>query len=112
MYDFTPLAMRHMEVRENWLVFLSSLVRIVGGIFVAVGLVSGCSVHSGAKSLRSRPLSSWISCSPASPAIQGGMVAAELLFGIARGFCGGWGGSMAFDWLNADDWLYLGFMKK
>ena len=30
-YDFTPLAVRHMEIRENWLVFLSSLVSIVGG---------------------------------------------------------------------------------
>ncbi|KAL7516484.1 hypothetical protein ACHAWX_001494 [Stephanocyclus meneghinianus] len=45
-YDFTPLAVRHMEVRENWLVFLSSLVSIVGGVFVTVGLVSGCLVNS------------------------------------------------------------------
>jgi hypothetical protein len=45
-YDFTPLAVRHLEVRENWLVFLSSLVGIVGGVFVTVGLVSGCLVNS------------------------------------------------------------------
>lgn len=45
-YDFTPLAVKHMEIRENWLVFLSSLVSIVGGVFVTVGLVSGCLVDS------------------------------------------------------------------
>ncbi|EED93395.1 predicted protein [Thalassiosira pseudonana CCMP1335] len=45
-YDFTPLAVRHVESRENWLVFLSSLVGIVGGVFVTVGLVSGCLVNS------------------------------------------------------------------
>ena len=45
-YDFTPLAVRHMETRENWLVFLSSLVSIVGGVFVTVGMVSGCLVDS------------------------------------------------------------------
>ena len=49
-YDFTPLAVKHMEIRENWLVFLSSLVSIVGGVFVTVGLVSGCLVDS-AKSI-------------------------------------------------------------
>ena len=42
----TPLAVRHIESRENWLVFLSSLVGIVGGVFVTVGLVSGCLVNS------------------------------------------------------------------
>ena len=45
-YDFTPLAVQHIESRENWLVFLSSLVGIVGGVFVTVGLVSGCLVNS------------------------------------------------------------------
>lgn len=45
-YDFTPLAVRHVEKRENVFVFLSSLVGIVGGVFVTVGLVSGCVVNS------------------------------------------------------------------
>ena len=45
-YDFTPLAVRHVESRENGFVFLSSLVGIVGGVFVTVGLVSGCLVNS------------------------------------------------------------------
>lgn len=45
-YDFTPLAVRHVESRENWLVFISSLVGIVGGVFVTVSLVSGCVVNS------------------------------------------------------------------
>ncbi|KAL3821781.1 hypothetical protein ACHAXA_000280 [Cyclostephanos tholiformis] len=45
-YDFTPLAIRHVESRENWLVFLSSLVGIVGGAFVTVSAVSGCLVDS------------------------------------------------------------------
>ncbi|KAL3785386.1 hypothetical protein ACHAW5_007863 [Stephanodiscus triporus] len=45
-YDFTPLAVRHVESRENWLVFLSSMVGIVGGVFVTVSAVSGCLVDS------------------------------------------------------------------
>lgn len=45
-YDFTPLAIRHAEIRENWMVFMSSLVSIVGGVFVTVGLISGCLVDS------------------------------------------------------------------
>jgi hypothetical protein len=45
-YDFTPLAVRHVESRENWLVFLSSLIGIVGGVFVTVSAVSGCLVDS------------------------------------------------------------------
>mmetsp|Transcript_32932 Transcript_32932/g.74028 ORF Transcript_32932/g.74028 Transcript_32932/m.74028 type:complete len:341 (+) Transcript_32932:80-1102(+) len=45
-YDFTPIAVRHVESRENWFVFLSSLFGIVGGVFVTVGLVSGCLVNS------------------------------------------------------------------
>ncbi len=35
-YDVTPLAVHHDEGRENILVFLSSLVSIVGGAFVTV----------------------------------------------------------------------------
>lgn len=45
-YDFTPLAVRHVDSRENVFVFLSSLVGIVGGVFVTVKLVSGCLVNS------------------------------------------------------------------
>lgn len=45
-YDFTPLAVRHVESRENWLVFVSSLLGIVGGVFVTVSLVSGFVVNS------------------------------------------------------------------
>lgn len=40
-YDFTPLAVHHVERRENMFIFLGSLVSIVGGVFVTVGLVSG-----------------------------------------------------------------------
>jgi hypothetical protein len=47
-YDFTPLAVHHSESRENFLVFLSSLVAIVGGVFVTVGLATGLLVHSAA----------------------------------------------------------------
>lgn len=45
-YDFTPLAVRHSGGRDNFLVFLSSLISIVGGVFVTVGLLTGCLVHS------------------------------------------------------------------
>mmetsp|Transcript_4710 Transcript_4710/g.6692 ORF Transcript_4710/g.6692 Transcript_4710/m.6692 type:complete len:325 (+) Transcript_4710:166-1140(+) len=45
-YDFTPLAVRHEQYRESFLVFLSSLVSIVGGTFVTVSLITGCLVHS------------------------------------------------------------------
>lgn len=45
-YDFTPLEVRHVESRENFFVFLSSLIGIVGGVFVTVGLVSGIVVKS------------------------------------------------------------------
>mmetsp|Transcript_14122 Transcript_14122/g.20166 ORF Transcript_14122/g.20166 Transcript_14122/m.20166 type:complete len:363 (-) Transcript_14122:255-1343(-) len=41
-YDFTPLAVHHIETRENIFVFLGSLISIVGGVFVTVGLVSSC----------------------------------------------------------------------
>ena len=47
-YDFTPLAVHHIESRDNFLVFLCSLISIVGGVFVTVGLVTGCLVHSAA----------------------------------------------------------------
>ena len=47
-FDFTPLAVHHVEGRENILVFLSSLVSIVGGVFVTVGLATGLVVHSAA----------------------------------------------------------------
>jgi hypothetical protein len=45
-YDFSPLAVHYTSGRENYLVFLSSLISIVGGVFVTVGLVTGCVVHS------------------------------------------------------------------
>lgn len=45
-YDFTPLAVHHSSGRDNFLVFLSSLVSIVGGVFVTVGLISGCLLQS------------------------------------------------------------------
>lgn len=45
-YDFTPLTVHHSEGRDNFLVFLSSLISIVGGCFVTVGLLTGCLVHS------------------------------------------------------------------
>eukprot|EP00934_Nitzschia_sp_Nitz4_P003559 Nitzschia sp. Nitz4//scaffold48_size128905//7344//8360//NITZ4_003575-RA/size128905-processed-gene-0.102-mRNA-1//-1//CDS//3329552907//3549//frame0 len=47
-YDVTPLAVHHDEGRDNIIVFLSSLVSIVGGVFVTVGLLTGCIVHSAA----------------------------------------------------------------
>jgi Endoplasmic reticulum vesicle transporter/Endoplasmic Reticulum-Golgi Intermediate Compartment (ERGIC) len=45
-YDFTPLTVHHSEGRDNFLVFLSSLISIVGGVFVTVGMLTGCLVHS------------------------------------------------------------------
>jgi len=45
-YDVSPLAVHHDEGRDNFIVFLSSLVSIVGGVFVTVGLFTGCLVHS------------------------------------------------------------------
>ena len=47
-YDFTPLTVHHIESRDNILQFLGSLVSIVGGVFVTVGLVTGLLVHSAA----------------------------------------------------------------
>jgi len=40
VYDFTPFSVFHSESRENLFLFLGSLVSIVGGVFVTVGLVS------------------------------------------------------------------------
>lgn len=45
-YDFNPVQVHHEETRENFFVFLSSLVGIVGGVFVTVGLVSALLVNS------------------------------------------------------------------
>jgi len=45
-YDVTPLAVHHLDGRDNVLVFLSSLISIVGGVFVTVGLFTGCLVES------------------------------------------------------------------
>jgi Endoplasmic reticulum vesicle transporter/Endoplasmic Reticulum-Golgi Intermediate Compartment (ERGIC) len=45
-YDFNPLAVHHTDGRDNILVFLSSLISIVGGVFVTVSLLTGCLVHS------------------------------------------------------------------
>jgi hypothetical protein len=45
-YDFTPLAVHYSSGRSNFLVFLSSLISIVGGVFVTVSLITGCVVHS------------------------------------------------------------------
>jgi len=48
-YDFTPLSVHHVESRDNFFVFLSSLISIVGGVFVTVSLVSGFIVNSAQK---------------------------------------------------------------
>jgi hypothetical protein len=45
-YDFTPLAVHHAHERENFFVFLSSIISIFGGVFVTVGLVSRCLVNA------------------------------------------------------------------
>jgi len=45
-YDVTPIAVHHDEGRDNFIVFLSSLVSIVGGTFVTVGLFTSCLVNS------------------------------------------------------------------
>ena len=45
-YDVTPLAVHHMDGRDSPLVFISSLISIVGGVFVTVGLFTGCVVAS------------------------------------------------------------------
>jgi len=46
-YDFTPLAVKHVEHRgENFLIFLSSMIAVVGGVYVTVSAVSGMVVDS------------------------------------------------------------------
>lgn len=45
-YDFTPLTVHHSAGRDNFLVFISSLISIVGGVYVTVSLLSSCLVHS------------------------------------------------------------------
>lgn len=45
-YDFSPLAVHHSSGRDNIFIFMSSLISIVGGVFVTVGLITGCLVHS------------------------------------------------------------------
>lgn len=45
-YDLSPLAVEQQVGRDNIFVFLSSLVSIVGGAFVTVGLLTGCLMHS------------------------------------------------------------------
>ncbi len=47
-YDFDPMAVHHVESRENFFVFLSSLIGIVGGVFVTVRLVSSMLVNTTA----------------------------------------------------------------
>ena len=47
-YDLTPIAVHHTEQRDNIFVFLSSLVAIVGGVFVTVSLLSSCLINSAA----------------------------------------------------------------
>jgi len=47
-YDFSPLAVHHVEMRDNIVVFLGSLVSIVGGVFVTVSLVAGCFMNTAA----------------------------------------------------------------
>jgi Endoplasmic reticulum vesicle transporter/Endoplasmic Reticulum-Golgi Intermediate Compartment (ERGIC) len=53
-YDITPLAVHHVEARPNIFVFLSSLVSIVGGVFVTVGLVTGCLVNTAQAAIVSK----------------------------------------------------------
>jgi Endoplasmic reticulum vesicle transporter/Endoplasmic Reticulum-Golgi Intermediate Compartment (ERGIC) len=45
-YDFTPLTVHHSAGRDNILVFISSLISIVSGVYVTVSLLSSCLVHS------------------------------------------------------------------
>jgi len=48
-YDFTPLQIDHTQGRDNILVFVSSLLSIVAGAFVTVGLVTGCLVNTASE---------------------------------------------------------------
>eukprot|EP00586_Coscinodiscus_wailesii_P020176 CAMPEP_0172497630 /NCGR_PEP_ID=MMETSP1066-20121228/102539_1 /TAXON_ID=671091 /ORGANISM="Coscinodiscus wailesii, Strain CCMP2513" /LENGTH=348 /DNA_ID=CAMNT_0013270503 /DNA_START=59 /DNA_END=1105 /DNA_ORIENTATION=+ len=45
-YDFSPLQVHHTERRENFFLFLSGLVSIVGGVFVVVGFVGSVLVNA------------------------------------------------------------------
>lgn len=48
MFDFNPLTVYVHDANDNIFVFISSLVSIVGGVFVTVGLVTGCLLRSAA----------------------------------------------------------------
>lgn len=45
-YDVSPISVHHLESRENFMIFLSDVISIVGGVFVTVGLVSACLINS------------------------------------------------------------------
>jgi Endoplasmic reticulum vesicle transporter/Endoplasmic Reticulum-Golgi Intermediate Compartment (ERGIC) len=45
-YDFVPLTVYRDDGRENLLVFVGNLVSIVAGVFVTVGLITGCLVQT------------------------------------------------------------------
>lgn len=45
-YDFAPLTVQHSEGRDNFFVFLSSLISILGGVFVTLSLVTGLVVNT------------------------------------------------------------------
>mmetsp|Transcript_16534 Transcript_16534/g.24800 ORF Transcript_16534/g.24800 Transcript_16534/m.24800 type:complete len:367 (-) Transcript_16534:35-1135(-) len=45
-YDYDPVSVNHVESRENFFVFLSSLIGIVGGVFVTIRLVSSMLVNT------------------------------------------------------------------
>lgn len=47
-YDFAPLTVDLDADRDGLLIFLSSLISIVAGVFVTVSLVTGCLVQSAA----------------------------------------------------------------
>ena len=47
-YDFTPLTVDHSADGEALLIFLSSLLSIVAGVYVTVSLITGCLVQSAA----------------------------------------------------------------
>uniref|UniRef100_A0A7S2W0H3 Endoplasmic reticulum vesicle transporter C-terminal domain-containing protein n=1 Tax=Eucampia antarctica TaxID=49252 RepID=A0A7S2W0H3_9STRA len=53
-YDLTPIAVHQTEQRQNIFVFFSSLVSIVGGVFVTVSLLSSCLVNSAAAVAKKR----------------------------------------------------------
>jgi len=45
-YDYNPLTVIHVETRENVFVFLSSLISIVGGVFVTISLITSFMLKS------------------------------------------------------------------